>query len=175
MPSIAGVEYCGSTYWALYLIPFVLFVAISLAMAPNEKRIIATVIAAGTLATMSGISGGIVLTPILLGRGLTPQQSSATSIVIVAVISTASTFDFLTGGHLPYEYAAYSSFTFIGSLLGMTVVAAIIEKSGRQSFLLFILGTLVALGCALTSTLGVYHLINDLNRRVDPFSMQPVC
>ena len=175
MPTIAGVEYCGSTYWALYLIPFTLFVAISLFLAPNEKPIILTVVAAGALGTMSGISGGIVINPLLLGRGLTPQQCSATSIIIVAVISTASTFDFLASGHLPIEYAAYSSFTFVGSLVGMTAVAAIVKWSGRQSFLLFILGTLVSSGCLLTFSLGAYQLINNINGGVNPFTLQSGC
>ena len=176
MPSIAGITYCGTVYWALYLIPFIIFIATSLFMAPKEEKVIATVIAAGALATMSGISGGIVLNPIFLSRGLTPQQSSATAIVIVTVISTASTFDFLTSGQVPIWDAMFTmQCTFVGSIIGMTAVAAIIKRSGRQSFLLFILGTLVALGCALTFSLGVHHLISNFNSGVNPFALQSVC
>lgn len=45
--------------------------------------------------------------------------------------------------------------TFLGSVIGMTVITWVVKKLSRLSMLVFILGTIVALGCALIIYFGV--------------------
>ena len=173
--SIAGVEYCSPSYWVVYAIPFVVLLAVSLFFSRHDKKFVVGIAFAGTLATLSGVSGGVVLNPILLHRGLTPQQSSATAMVITAVMSAASSFDYLISGFVPFEEALYSLFTFAGGAVGMTVVAALVKRTGRQSIVLFLLGALVAVGGAMGFVLGVQGLVASLRKGEQPFSIESVC
>ena len=97
-------------------------------------------IAAGLL----GVGGGMILGPIFNELDFLPQVSSATSTLMVFFMSSANVGQFLVLGMLDAEYALfYGSVGVCGALVGTKGAKALIDRTGRASFVLFFLATIL--------------------------------
>jgi uncharacterized membrane protein YfcA len=169
--SIAKIEYCGTGYWGLYALQIFLFALIALIIAPKQIRMSSIVILTGAIGAMSGIGGGLILNPLLLRESLTPQRTTATVIVVVTVTSLTSSIDFFLNSDLiRIKHLYFICFSFIGSVIGMTLVTEMVRRTGRQSYIVFILGSLVACGGTLTACLGLIGIIEDISNHENPFT-----
>ena len=173
--SFSGIEYCGTSYWIVYGFQFLVFFGLSLFLSLNHWKLSLFITAAGAIATFTGIGGGIVMGPVLLGRGLSPQQSSATSMIMVTCMSLSAAIDFLYSGLVPAWQSAFALVTFAASGLGMSLIAGIVKKTGRSSLIVLILGGLVAFGGAATLGVGINNAITNYKKGIDPFSFQSLC
>lgn len=80
---------------------------------------------AGFVGGLLGIGGGIVLTPVLLGMNINPQEVATTGILQVAISSSTSSFTVFIAGKLPLVNVAY----FLSvSLLGSLFISALVRK-----------------------------------------------
>ena len=129
----------------------------------------------GVLATVSGASGGIILNPILLSKGLDPQQTSATSTIIMFVMASCSALEFIIEGTVPTSDTYLMLITFGGSVLGMTLVTWLIKILGRQSILVFLLGGLVVVGGGMLMYIGASDVVNEYRTGKDPFEFGTLC
>lgn len=174
-PSFSGIEPCGAGYWTLTGVQFGIGMAISLLVAWKESILIAQTFVTGIVATVSGASGGIILNPILLHRGLDPQQTSATTTIIMFVMASASALEFLLDGRVEPILASLMVVTFVGSAIGMTLVTWLVRRLGRQSFIVFLLGILVVIGGIMLVYLGIVDVIEKLDAGQNPFEFGQIC
>jgi uncharacterized membrane protein YfcA len=174
-PSFAGIEPCKSVYWTLTGIQAGVGLGISIYVAPREILLISETFLTGLVATISGASGGIILNPILLHKGLDPQQTSATSTIIMFVMASCSAVEFLLDGEVEPVLASLMAVTFVGSVVGMTLVTWLVKRLGRQSFLVFLLGGLVVIGGAMLVYLGVVDVVHKYSKGENPFLLGQLC
>jgi uncharacterized membrane protein YfcA len=172
-PSV--VEPCGTGYWLLTGFQCGIGVAVCLLVAWKEWFLVLQTFVTGIAATISGASGGIILNPLLLHRGLDPQQTSATATIIMFVMSSCSTLEFMLNGTIEPEFGALMAVTFAGSIVGMTFVTWLIKRLGRQSIIVFLLGFLVVAGGIMMVYLGVTDVITTYDEGGNPFALGHIC
>ncbi|KAL7427389.1 hypothetical protein ACHAXH_002102 [Discostella pseudostelligera] len=101
---------------------------------------------AGLAAGMFGIGGGMVTAPLMLALGVHPQVSSATSACMILFTSSTSALCFLIFGYLKSDYAIFCLVIgFISTLIGQTVMSALLGKTGRSSYITFCIGGVIAI------------------------------
>jgi len=174
-PSFAGVSPCGSGYWVVAGAQASTGVVLSLMIASREIKLISLTFITGLLATISGASGGIILNPMLLTRGLDPQQTSATSTIMLLVMASCSAFDFLINGRVEPIFASLMAVTLVGSVIGMSFVKWLVKALGRQSILVLLLGVLVVVGGFLLLYVGIKDVISEYNAGASPFAFGYLC
>ena len=70
---------------------------------------------------------------------------------------------FALGGRLDTGYAlVYAGLCFGASVLGYLLMARLITRSGHPSFLVFVLGIMLALGGVAVVSLGVLRVVSDV-------------
>jgi len=174
-PSFSGITPCGAGFWILSGSQIFLGIFLALFVAHKEYMLIVHTFLTGIVSTISGASGGILLNPMLLHRGLDPQQTSATSTVIMMVMASCSALQFLLDGELQPILATLMLATFGGAVLGMTLVTWIVKKLGRQSILVFMLGVLVVVGGAMLIFVGIRDVIRQIDAGQNPFALGSIC
>lgn len=168
-------EPCGTGYWILTAFQCAIGLALCLLVALKEWFLILQTFVTGIAATISGASGGIILNPILLHRGLDPQQTSATATIIMFVMASCSTLEFMLNGTIDPALASLMAVTFVGSIVGMTFVTWLIKRLGRQSILVFLLGALVVIGGGMMVYLGITDVIRTYDEGGNPFALGRAC
>jgi uncharacterized membrane protein YfcA len=115
--------------------------------------------AAGVLAGLIGIGGGMILGPLMLVMGLHPRVSSASTATMIVLTSSSVAVAFVTSGLVPWSYALfYFMVCFLGALINKRQIDAYVKRTGRASLLIFILASII-----LFATLGcVYNLFSGL-------------
>ena len=174
-PSFSGIVPCGGAYWAVAGVQVITGIVVATLVAFGEYKLISLTFLTGLLATVSGASGGIILNPILLNRGLDPQQTSSTSTIMMLVMASCSALDFLTTGRVEPVLASLMGVTFIGSVIGMTLVTWLVRALGRQSILVFLLGGLVVVGGFLLLYVGIKDVVSDYQVGISPFQFGYLC
>lgn len=110
---------------------------------------------AGMVAGVVGIGGGLIMGPLLLGLGLHPQSTAATSNVLVFMCSSSAAVAFLLEGRVQLHYAAvFCSVCGIASLLGLSVVGRLVQASGRPSIVVLLLSFIMAAGGLCSGVFG---------------------
>ncbi|EDQ88372.1 uncharacterized protein MONBRDRAFT_26471 [Monosiga brevicollis MX1] len=125
---------------------------------------------AGLCASMMGIGGGLIKSPLMLSMGLNPQTTTTTSSFMIIFTSSASTFQvwlralvstpkaphYLILGKLHgAELAAVMASGFAGALMGQKVVNHLVQKYQKQSLLMFLLGGLTVLSVVILFSLAI--------------------
>jgi hypothetical protein len=83
------------------------------------------------------------------------QVASATSVVLVFISSSAASLSFLTQGRLITSYALlFSLCAAVGSICGITVAAAVVQRTGRPSSVVLLLAVCMAAGAVLSGIFG---------------------
>jgi uncharacterized membrane protein YfcA len=102
--------------------------------------------AAGFVAGLFGIGGGIIKGPLMLSLGVHPAIASATSACMILLTSFTATTSFAVFGLLVDDYAIFCIFIgFFATLLGQTITSIILEKYQRDSYIAFCIGSVVLL------------------------------
>ena len=105
----------------------------------------------GAVGGLIGIGGGMVLGPLMLVMGVDPRVSSAANATMVVLTSSSVAVMFVTSGQVHWTYAVFFfCICFIGAYLGKNTIDGYVKKTGRASFLIFILATIIAIatvGC----------------------------
>jgi uncharacterized membrane protein YfcA len=114
---------------------------------------------AGVLASMCGIGGGMVLGPILVQFNVPPRVSSATTATTLLVLSSSVSLVYGCRGFAPVDYSVYLSIvTFFGALSGKVLVGRMVQRSGKESIILFLLAGITIISCLLMGSLGMIRM-----------------
>jgi len=80
---------------------------------------------------------------------------------MVLFTSSATTIQFIVLGTLAWQYALLlAGICTIGSLIAKCIFKPMIERSGKRSYMLIILGVLILVSCILTCVVGIEKLVN---------------
>jgi len=102
--------------------------------------------AAGFVAGLFGIGGGIIKGPLMLALGVHPAVASATSACMILFTSFTATTSFAVFGLLVKDYGIFCLITgFVATLLGQTVMSMIMARQRRSSYIAFCIGGVVLL------------------------------
>ena len=102
-------------------------------------------IVAGLAAGMFGIGGGIVKGPLMLALGVHASVASATSACMILYTSTTATLSYMVFGLLNYDYAGACLLVgFVSTLVGQTIMSALLAKYKRHSYIAYSIGLVVA-------------------------------
>ncbi|XP_027105063.1 sulfite exporter TauE/SafE family protein 2 [Coffea arabica] len=117
---------------------------------------------AGGLGGVFGVGGGMLISPLLLQVGITPEVTAATCSFMVFFSSTMSAFQYLLLG-MDHVYAAiiYAIICFIASIIGLVIVQSAIAKQGRASLIVFSVGIVMAVSTILMSSFGAVDVWRD--------------
>ena len=98
------------------------------------------IFAAGVLAGSIGIGGGLIINPKLLGWGYGPEVSVAVSCIVVVFSSVMSTSQlFVEGAYDVMNSLEVFFVSLVGSFFGKFVIDRYLERTGKQSILVWIL------------------------------------
>jgi uncharacterized membrane protein YfcA len=96
--------------------------------------LIAVGLGAGTLGSMIGVGGGIIMVPALTFLGLSPAQTSSTSLIAVTSTSVSSTVEYSRQKRIDYWLGLkMSAFAIPGAVLG----AILVDQLSVESFKLY--------------------------------------
>eukprot|EP00308_Calcidiscus_leptoporus_P004460 CAMPEP_0119370574 /NCGR_PEP_ID=MMETSP1334-20130426/16928_1 /TAXON_ID=127549 /ORGANISM="Calcidiscus leptoporus, Strain RCC1130" /LENGTH=491 /DNA_ID=CAMNT_0007387667 /DNA_START=191 /DNA_END=1666 /DNA_ORIENTATION=+ len=115
----------------------------------------AIVACAAVAAGMLGVGGGMVLGPIFLELDLLPEVSSATSTLMVLFMSSSTVGQFIVFGMIDAEYAIFFGLVggVLGAIIGTKGARALLQRTGRASFIIFFLaGLLIGSGVLMVAT-----------------------
>ena len=108
-------------------------------------------------AGMLGVGGGMILGPIFNELDFHPQVSSATSTIMVFFMASSNVGQFIIFGMLDGQYALfYGIFGGVfGAVIGTKGAKALIDRTGRASFLIFFLAAILLGSGVLMAAAGV--------------------
>ncbi|XP_060189193.1 sulfite exporter TauE/SafE family protein 2-like [Lycium barbarum] len=117
---------------------------------------------AGILGGVFGIGGGMLISPLLIQVGITPEITAATCSFMVFFSSTMSAVQYLFLGMEHVNTALiFALVCLIASLIGLVVVQRAIEHHGRASLIVFSVGIVMALSTVLITSFGAVDVWRD--------------
>lgn len=183
--SVIGIKPCGAEYWIISSTQIPIAIIFTIWMLRRREScnhnvdhqemdvkttcettnkitfpVIATL--AGVLGGTYGIGGGMLISPILLQIGISPQVTAATCSFMVFFSSIMSAVQYLMLGmeHI-YSALIYAIICFVASLIGLMVVQKIIRKHGRASLIVFSVGIVMILSTVLMTSFGAINVWKD--------------
>jgi len=196
---------CVPGYWAAYVTPFAFYGLTTAFMARRNVRnaariahaglphvegdivwtpraasmLIPAAIGAGVAAGLLGIGGGMILGPIFVALDFQPQVGTATTGFMILFTAMGGSVKYLTIGKLPWRmFVWFATIGAIGGQTGQRVVSKVIQRTGRPSYVVFILGGIIGVAVIVMTTFGIIAAVEDANCGIDiwaPSTDQFVC
>jgi uncharacterized membrane protein YfcA len=117
---------------------------------------------AGIVAGMFGIGGGIIKGPLMLAMGIHPAVASATSAAMILFTSFTATTTFCVYGLLVRDYAiACVILGFVATYIGQSIMANILARSNRNSYIVFSIGFVVLFSTILMAVESVINMSSN--------------
>ncbi|XP_016491105.1 sulfite exporter TauE/SafE family protein 5 isoform X1 [Nicotiana tabacum] len=183
---IISMEACGVGYWIISSVQFpmaiiftswILYNRVSQQNIPSKKqegssetkhgpsgKLIFPLMAllAGVLGGVFGIGGGMLISPLLIQVGITPEVTAATCSFMVFFSSSMSAVQYLLLGMEQVDDALiFALVCCVASIVGLVVVQRAIEHHGRASLIVFSVGTVMALSTVLMTSFGAVDIWRD--------------
>jgi uncharacterized membrane protein YfcA len=188
---IPGFDSCDPAYWPLYWSPVLVFGAMMWYFArQNISRYLNKVelgftfvdgdfqwdkhtvsllapasVASGVAAGLLGIGGGMVLGPLFVALNFQPQVGTASTGFMILFTALSGTVQYLAVGKLPWRYALwFGSIGAIGGQTGQRVVKSFIDRTGRPSIVVILLGCIIAIGVIIMAASGSASVASDAKK-----------
>ncbi|XP_009617472.1 sulfite exporter TauE/SafE family protein 5 [Nicotiana tomentosiformis] len=117
---------------------------------------------AGVLGGVFGIGGGMLISPLLIQVGITPEVTAATCSFMVFFSSSMSAVQYLLLGMEQVDNALiFALVCCVASIVGLVVVQRAIEHHGRASLIVFSVGIVMALSTVLMTSFGAVDIWRD--------------
>ena len=185
---------CVPGYWPAYATPLVFYGATTLYMVRRNVHmgdrmreagiphvagdivwtrraalmLVLAAVGAGVAAGLLGIGGGMIIGPIFVALELEPQVGTATTGFMVLFTALGGAIKYLTLGKLPWRLFLW--FCAIGALGGQTgqrLISKLIKRTGRASYVIFILGGIIGAAVIVMTIFGVLKAIEEAECGVD--------
>jgi uncharacterized membrane protein YfcA len=123
----------------------------------------AVALAAGVLASLLGLGGGILMVPLFLSLGAHPASAAATSTLMVLFSATSAAAGQAAAGYVPLSFAlAFGLASLVAGVLGAGVVSLLVARTGKGSPLVWLLTAVIGGGAVLTLGYGGMEAVRQL-------------
>ena len=166
--SVVGIEPCSAAYWLLVSV-YTIFCAVSTITASKFAKdqlhwSLSNLICYSTIAFLGGIGsgmlglgGGVIISPLMLDIGVSPQSTAASSSLMVLFTSSSTSLQFFLGDMLDLQYAGVMFFiSMLASLTGITFIGKMIKKYKRPSIIVFLLAGITGFSAVLLPVYAYY-------------------
>ena len=185
---------CVPGYWPAYAAPFVFYGATTFYMARRNVRmgdrmrkaglhhiagdivwtrgaalmLVPAAIGAGVAAGLLGIGGGMIIGPIFVALEFQPQVGTATTGFMVLFTALGGAIKYLTLGKLPWRFFLwFGGLGALGGQTGQRLIAKLIKRTGRPSYVVFILGGIIGAAVVIMTIFGVLKAVEEAVCGVD--------
>jgi len=185
---IEDLDLCSPAYWPVYVTPIFAYGAIMAVMGRRNIRrheekaalgfhfmdgdlqwtakvvsqLVPAAVLAGVAAGLLGIGGGMILGPLFVSLNFHPKVGTASTGFMILFTALAGTVQYLAVGKLPWRmFLWFGTIGAIGGQTGQRVVKLAVERTGRPSILVFILGTIIALAVIIMASSGIANAVID--------------
>lgn len=190
---IPGLEKCSPVYWVLVGLSFpiigFLMIIVAVYLLVDYRRKIkngfkfvegdvkwnlinvtlypGACFIAGILASLLGIGGGMIKSPLLLLLGSDPSVGAATASFMILFTSSISAAQFAIVGRIPLDYGLlYGLVGFTSGFVGFFFVTFGIERWGKKSLIILCVGTVLAFATLLMGGVGIYDAVIDFQEGI---------
>jgi uncharacterized membrane protein YfcA len=166
--SVVGIEPCTPSYWVLVSV-YMIWCLASTILAFNFAKShlnwsVGNLICYSSIAFLGGIGsgmlglgGGVIISPLMLDIGVSPQSTAASSSLMVLFTSSSTSLQFFLGDMLDLEYAAVMfGISMLASLTGISFIGKMIKKYRRPSIIVFILAGITGFSAVLLPVYAYY-------------------
>jgi len=196
---VEGIEGCSAGWWVWYMLPIPIFSSIAFCIGrfylsplhqtrvaagyeylesdlewdlDTLKRFPLISFVAGVAAALLGIGGGMVLGPMMLDLGILPQVVSATNGFLIILTASGSVVQYVASGRLSLEVCAWFVMCgCIGGQVGSRILKRILKETGRQSYVVLLLGSLIGVSAIAMTTIGVIAVVKSVTDGDSLFSI----
>lgn len=131
---------------------------------------------AGFISGAVGLSGGVLFTPLFLEFGIAPTVASSTSMYMAMFATLSSAILYMFAGYMIYPIAFWLSlFSTVGTYLGSTLILNAVKKSGRSSYLVFLLSFTIIISGITVAVEGIRATIRDSNDHKNLWEFNEYC
>ncbi|KAJ8600866.1 hypothetical protein CTAYLR_008216 [Chrysophaeum taylorii] len=111
---------------------------------------------AGCAAGLLGIGGGMILGPIFMEVNMEPRCATSASAFSILWTAGSSTILWVFGDNLGWQLMCWMlGFGFVSGQIGQHAVDSLLRKTGRPSFVIFLLGSIIGTACIAMVASGV--------------------
>mmetsp|Transcript_2554 Transcript_2554/g.9811 ORF Transcript_2554/g.9811 Transcript_2554/m.9811 type:complete len:581 (-) Transcript_2554:482-2224(-) len=129
------------------------------------KQFPAYALCAGCASGLLGIGGGMILGPIFMAVNMEPRCATSASAFSILWTAGSSTILWLFGGNLGWQLLVWQmGWGFVSGQLGQHMVDSVLKKTGRPSFVIFLLGAIIGTACVAMVTSGIVTISMEAAR-----------
>ena len=197
-----GIRACSAGYWLLFAAIFPVFITVVAIVARSlyveytkrvacgfpflegdlqltKKRTILLPIfstVAGIAASFLGIGGGMVLGPLMLELGMSPDVVSATSALLILLSAVASVVQFVILGRIIVDYGlVLLAIGATASFVGVKLIRFIVTKYRKRSVIVFLLSVVIMASNVLLLVSGILALVDQIDKDSSDLDFRGVC
>ena len=125
-------------------------------------------VATGFIASVFGIGGGVIINPLLLSFKVPAVVSSSTGMYMIMFSSLSSSILYTFAGNLNIGYAFFlGAYVVVGAAIGIKLINDLIKKTGKASYIAFVLVIVIIISAIVMPVYGVINLIDNINKGKD--------
>ena len=130
----------------------------------------------GLVAGALGLGGGSIYNPALLSLGVHPKVSGATGMYLVLYSTVNTCLINYLNDYLDFYYACWiSSFSLLGSILGMAATDKVVKMTGKPSVMVWVLVFVFIISTISTPIFASFSLKNSADEGDDIYAFNSIC
>lgn len=117
---------------------------------------------AGCASGLLGIGGGMILGPIFMAVDMEPRCATSASAFSILWTAGSGTILWVFGGNLGWQLLVWMmTWGFVSGQLGQRMVDGVLKKTGRPSYVIFLLGSIIGTACVAMVASGIATITID--------------
>jgi len=138
----------------------------------NLKRFPSIALLAGVASGLLGIGGGMVIGPLFIQLDMQPKVGSSSCAFMILWTAISGVIQYALADKIGWEFILYGVLVgLISGQCGQRFVDTALKKSGRPSYVIFLLGGIVCVACVSMTGTGIYKLIDAISSGDNFFSL----
>mmetsp|Transcript_54351 Transcript_54351/g.151383 ORF Transcript_54351/g.151383 Transcript_54351/m.151383 type:complete len:539 (-) Transcript_54351:115-1731(-) len=118
---------------------------------------------AGVSAGLLGIGGGMVIGPLFIQLDMQPKVGSSSCAFMILWTAASGVVQYVFAGKIGIQFILYGVFVgLISGQMGQRIVDAALKKTGRPSYVIFLLGGIVSVACVAMTATGTFKVVQAI-------------
>lgn len=127
------------------------------------KKFPVTALMAGVTAGLLGIGGGMVIGPLFLAIGMQPQVGTSSCSFMILFTALSGVVQYVSQDKLGWQLMLFCiGIGFVSGQLGQRLVNKVIKKTGRPSYVIFLLAAIIGAACVSMTISGIAKIALDI-------------